>query len=109
MKSEITYNEFTRLDMRVAKVIMAEEVEDADRLIKVTLDVGPMGERVVAAAIKEWYSPEDLAGKMVVYLANLKPRRLRGVLSQGMIIAAGTDVAVLLTPDGDSKPGDVVR
>lgn len=108
-KEEIKYDDFTKLDLRAAKVITAEEIEGADKLLKLTLDVGDLGIRIVASGIKEWYSPEDLIGKTVVYLANLAPRKMRGVVSQGMIIAAGEKTAVLLLPEAEVKPGTVVH
>lgn len=108
MKDEVTYEEFAKLDIRIAKVTAAEAIEGADKLLKLTLDVGELGERVVASGIKEWYSPTELVGKTVVYLANLQPRQLRGVESQGMIIAAGGDEAVLLMPERLVTPGTVV-
>ncbi|MBP7740645.1 methionine--tRNA ligase subunit beta [Candidatus Woesebacteria bacterium] len=110
MKDEIQYEDFVKLDLRVAKIIAAEEIEGADKLLKITLDVGPeIGERTIAAGIKAWYSPEDLIGKTVVYLANLAPRTLRGVVSQGMLIAAGSQTASLLQPDKELMLGEVVR
>ena len=110
MKDEIQYEDFIKLDLRVAKIIAAEEIEGADKLLKITLDVGEeIGERIVAAGIKEWYSPENLVGKTVVYLANLAPRKLRGVVSQGMIIAAGSETAVLLKPEANINPGEIIR
>ena len=109
MKDQIVYDDFAKLDMRVAKVVAAEEIEGADRLLKVTLDVGEeIGERTVAAGIKKWYTAEDLVGKTVIYLANLEPRKLRGVVSQGMIIAAGEEEVALLAPDKELKLGSVV-
>lgn len=108
-KPEIQYDDFTKLDLRAAKIITAEEIEGADKLLKLTLDVGELGERTVASGIKEWYSPEDLVGKTVVYLANLAPRKLRGVVSQGMIVAAGDKTAVLLLPETEVEPGTVVH
>lgn len=109
MKDEIQYDDFAKLDLRVAKVVLAEHIEGADKLLKLTLDVGELGERIVASGIKEWYAPEDLVGKTVVYLANLAPRTLRGVESQGMIIAAGGDEAILLAPQAECAPGTMVR
>lgn len=109
MKDPITYDEFAKLDLRIAKVIKAEPIEGADKLLKLTLDVGELGERTVASGIKEWYQPEDLEGKTVVYLANLLPKTLRGIESQGMIIAAGGSEAVLLHPEKDVQPGEIVR
>lgn len=108
MKDAISYDDFVKLDIRMAKITHAEPIEGADKLLKLTLDVGELGERTVASGIKEWYSPEQLVGKTVVYLANLEPRILRGVESQGMIIAAGGDEAVLLLPEKDIAPGSVV-
>ena len=108
-KAVIQYDDFIKLDLRIAKVVNAELIEGADKLLKLTLDVGELGERTVASGIKEWYAPEDLIGKTVVYLANLAPRTLRGVESQGMIIAAGADEAILLLPQKECAPGTIVR
>lgn len=109
MKDPISYEDFAKLDLRMAVVVHAEPIEGADKLLKLTLDVGELGERTVASGIKQWYSPEDLIGKTVVYLANLQPRMLRGVESQGMIIAAGGDEAILLLPEKSVAAGTEVR
>lgn len=109
MKDPISYEDFAKLDLRMAKITNAEEIEGADKLLKLTLDVGELGERTVASGIKEWYSPEMLIGKTIVYLANLEPRMLRGVESQGMIIAAGADEAILLLPEKEVAAGIAVR
>ncbi|GIK84330.1 MAG: hypothetical protein BroJett025_09520 [Patescibacteria group bacterium] len=105
----IQYDDFAKLDLRIAKVLAAEAIEGADKLLKLTLDVGELGQRTVASGIKQWYAPEELVGKTVVYLANLAPRNLRGVESQGMIIAAGAETAILLTPEAECEAGTVVR
>lgn len=106
MKPTVTFEDFAKLDLRIATVTAADLVEGADKLIRLTLDAGAeLGERTVAAGIREWYSPEDLVGKQVVYLANLEPRNFRGVQSQGMLVAAGSDFAVLIHPDKDTDPG----
>ena len=110
MKDEIEYSDFEKLDLRIARIVEASEVEGADRLLKLTLDVGEeLGTRTVMAGIKQWYTAEELVDKFVVYLANLKPRKLRGVVSQGMIIASGDKEATLLKPEGEVKAGEVVR
>ncbi|OGD61962.1 methionine--tRNA ligase subunit beta [Candidatus Beckwithbacteria bacterium RBG_13_42_9] len=109
MKPIITYQDFAKLDLRVAKIIKAEVVEGADKLIKITLDVGDLGERVIAAGIREWYEPEDLVGKLIVYLANLEPKMIRGVESQGMLVAAGAKEAVILNPDREVMPGEIIK
>ncbi len=109
MKPTISYEDFAKLDLRLAKITAAEPIEGADKLLKITLDVGELGERTIAAGIKPWYTPEQLVGLTVPYLANLEPRELRGVVSQGMLVAAGTDDAILLLPDKEAKPGTPLR
>jgi methionyl-tRNA synthetase len=108
-KPTIAYDDFVKLDLRIAKILSAEPIEGADKLLKLTLDVGELGERTIAAGIKQWYAPEDLVGKLVPYLANLEPRELRGVMSQGMLLAAGDNDAILLHPDKDLEPGTPLR
>ncbi len=87
-KPQISYADFTKLDLRVATVTSAEPHPNADKLIKIQLDDGSGTPRQVCAGIKAWYEPQDLVGKQVVIVANLEPRKLRGEMSQGMILAA---------------------
>lgn len=97
----ITIEEFARVDLRVAEVKTAEKMKKADKLLVLTLQVGDE-ERTVVSGIAPWYTPEELVGKKVVLVANLKPTKLRGVISQGMILAAheGDQLEVLtLAPD----------
>lgn len=107
--SSIQYDDFQKLDIRVANVIAAQVVENADKLLQLTLDAGELGERTVVSGIREWYAPEDLVGRQVIYLANLEPRMLRGVESQGMILAGDTGTAVLLQPETELPAGTRVR
>jgi methionyl-tRNA synthetase len=95
--SEIQFDDFAKVDLRVAKVIKADHVEGADKLISVTLDVGELGERHVFSGIKASYQPEDLVGKSVILVANLAPRKMRFGMSEGMIIAGdnGDDIHIL--------------
>jgi methionyl-tRNA synthetase len=106
---DIAYEDFQKLDLRVAKVTAAERVPKADKLLKLTLDVG--GEaRTVVSGIAPAYAPEQMVGKTVIYLANLAARKIRGVLSQGMILAAGgDDVLALSGVDRDVPPGTPIR
>ena len=107
--SDIAYDDFQKLDLRVAKVTAAERVPKADKLLKLTLDVGG-DPRTVVSGIAPAYAPEQMVGKTVVYLANLAPRKIRGVLSQGMILAAGGDEVLALSGvDRDVPPGTPVR
>ena len=109
-KPPITFDVFARLDLRIATIIAAEPIDGADKLLKITLDVGELGERTVAAGIKSWYAPADLIGKQVSYLANLEPRMLRGVESQGMLVAADNGArAILLHPDQSLPTGSILR
>lgn len=111
---EISYDQFIALDIRVATVLTADIVENADKLLKLTLDVGEvasggLGQRTVVSGIRAWYAPEELIGTQVVYLANLAPRMLRGIESQGMILAAGEEIPALLQPTKVLPNGAKVR
>ncbi|MBQ3133173.1 MAG: methionine--tRNA ligase [Clostridia bacterium] len=106
---EILFDDFMKVDLRVAKVVACEPIPKAKKLLKLTLDDGSGTPRVVASGIAKWYKPEDLTGKCVVVVANLKPATLCGVESCGMILAADDgDAAKVLFVDG-VKPGSRVR
>jgi len=109
VKPECTIEDFDKIDLRIAKVIKAEPVEGADKLLRLDLDVGGP-QKSVLAAIAQAYKTDELAGKTVIYLANLKPRKMRFGLSEGMILAAGTggkDI-FMLSADSGAKPGQRV-
>jgi methionyl-tRNA synthetase len=109
-KPECTIEDFAKIDLRIAKVLKAESVEGADRLLRLVLDVGGP-QKTVMAAIATAYKPEDLNGKIVVFFANLKPRQMRFGLSEGMILASGTggkDI-FMLSADTGAKPGQQVH
>jgi methionyl-tRNA synthetase len=106
---EIAYEDFQKLDLRVAKVTAAERVPKADKLLKLTLDVGG-DPRTVVSGIAPAYAPEQMVGKTVIYLANLAPRKIRGVMSQGMILAAGGEEVLALSGlDREVPPGTPIR
>jgi methionyl-tRNA synthetase len=108
LKDEISIEEFSRVDLRVATVLHAEAVPRADRLIKLEVDCGE--KRTIVAGIARNYEPRELIGRQVVIVANLKPARLMGVLSQGMLLAGskGKQLA-LMTPDREMTPGTPIR
>ena len=109
--AEIDFEDFARVDLRVAKVIQADAVDGADRLLRLTLDLGDLGQREVLAGIKAAYTPQDLVGRMTVVVANLAPRRMRFGTSEGMVLAAGPgdkDI-FLLSPDSGATPGMAVK
>ena len=114
-KPTIAFDDFLKLDLRVAKIVAAENHPNADRLIKIQLDDGSGQPRQICAGIKGHYEPESLVGKSIVIVANLEPRKIRGEESRGMLLAA-SDAAkgederrvVLLTPMSEIAPGSVV-
>ncbi|MFU8816073.1 MAG: methionine--tRNA ligase [Pseudomonadales bacterium] len=109
--SHISIDDFNRVELRVARVVGAEAVEGADKLLRLTLNLGDGGERQVFAGIKQAYAAEDLIGRLTVVVANLTPRKMRFGVSEGMVLAAGPgggDI-FLLSPDSGAEPGMIVR
>ena len=106
----IEYEDFAKLDIRVGRVLKAEAVPGSKKLIKIVVDLGGE-ERQVLAGVAKWYRPEELIGKLVVVLVNLKPKPMAGTVSQGMILAAGCgegERPVLLQPMEPVKEGSKV-
>jgi methionyl-tRNA synthetase len=107
---DVSIDDFAKIDLRAAKVLTAERVPKADKLLKLTLEIGAGEPRTVVSGIAPTYTPETIVGKTVIYFANLAPRKIRGVLSQGMILAAGdADVLGLSALDRDVPPGTRIR
>ncbi|MDO8523062.1 MAG: methionine--tRNA ligase subunit beta [bacterium] len=105
----ISYEEFKKIDLRVAKILTAERVEGSDKLLKLVVSLGEE-ERQIVAGIGKVYLPEDLVGKEIVVVANLEPRKLLGLESQGMLLAADAeDGPILLAPDKESPPGSIIK
>jgi len=111
----ITIDDFTKVDLRIARIVNAETVEGAAKLLKLTLDAGEGEHRTVFAGIKSAYAPEQLVGKLTVLVANLAPRKMKFGVSEGMVLAAGhADEKVqpgvyLLEPDQGAQPGMRVK
>ncbi|MGE4421005.1 MAG: methionine--tRNA ligase [Pseudodesulfovibrio sp.] len=106
---EIEFEDFQKLDLRVGTVKEVEKHPDADKLLLVKVDTGDKEPRQVVAGLADYFQPDDLVGKQVVVVANLKPRKLRKQLSQGMVLAVKTDKGMeLLTPTGEVPPGSKV-
>ncbi len=111
LAEECTIDDFVKVDLRVARIVAAQHVEGADRLLQLTLSLGGDETRNVFAGIKSAYEPEELIGRLVVCVANLQPRKMRFGVSEGMITAAGpggSDV-FLLAPDSGAQPGQRVH
>ncbi len=110
-KQTITIDDFAKVDLRIARIANAEHVEGADKLLKLTLDVGALGTRQVFAGIKSAYDPATLIGKHTVVVANLAPRKMKFGMSEGMVLAASGDAPglFLLSPDIGAQPGMKVK
>ena len=106
----IDIKQFSSVDLRVAKILKAEDVKDADKLIQLTLDVGELGTRNVFAGIKSSYAPAELNNRLVVLVNNLAPRKMKFGISEGMVLASSNDDGIyLISPDEGAKPGMKVK
>lgn len=105
-KPNVAFDDFSKLDLRVGKVLECVKVPKADKLLQFLIDDG-MGKRTIISGIAAWYKPEDLVGKQVCFIANLEPRKLKGIESQGMILSVedGGGNLSLITPSKDVEPG----
>ncbi len=116
VKPQITFDEFAKVDLRVARIVKAENHPSADKLFKLQLDDGSSAPRQICAGIRGAYTAEELVGRLIIVVANLAPRMLRGEESRGMLLAA-SDVpkdatqarkVILLAPSADIAPGSIV-
>jgi len=104
MKPEISFEDFAKLDLKVSEIIDAEEIDGADKLWKLRVDLGEEKKRTICVGIREFYSADELIGKKIIVVANLKPRKMRGVESQGMLLASLNDShseVILVEPEGE--------
>lgn len=104
----ISFDDFKKVELRVGKIESAEIVEGSEKLVKLLVDIGEE-KRQILAGIRAAYSPESLLGKSVVVVANLTPRVMMGMESQGMLLAASDETPVLLSPERTVPPGSEVR
>ncbi len=116
-KPLIAFEDFAKIDLRVARIVQAEPHPNADKLLKLQLDDGSGQPRQICAGVRAYYKPEDLVGRLIVIVANLAPRTLRGEESRGMLLAAsdapkdapeGERNVVILTPMAEVATGSVV-
>lgn len=106
----ITFDEFMRIDLRVAKVISAKRIEGTTNLIKLMVDVGEEKPRQIIAGIARWYKPDELIGKLIIIVKNLQPKKIKGHVSEGMLLAADApEKPILLTVVEPAPPGCRVR
>ena len=109
LKEQITYDDFAKMDIRVATILEAQDIPKSKKLLKLTVDTG-VDKRTVLAGIKEHYKPEELVGKKIVILANLKLRKMMGYESQGMILMANDPSGKLafIVPEQDVENGSYI-
>jgi methionyl-tRNA synthetase len=107
----ISIDDFTKVDLRIAKIVSAEHVEGAEKLLKLTLDIGEETPRQVFAGIKSAYDPTTLIGRLTVMVANLAPRKMKFGMSEGMVLAASDESSgpYLLSPDSGAEAGMRVK
>jgi len=109
LKPAVKYEDFAKLDLRVGTVESYEDVENSEKLIKLTVNIG-LNTRQILAGIKDSVSKEELLGKQIVVVANLEARKMAGLESQGMILAADVDgKAIIIAPNSELENGTVVR
>lgn len=113
MEGIINFEDWAKLDLRVGQIKKIEEIENADKLYKLEIDLGKdLGKRTVCAGIKPYYKKEELKNKKIILFANLAPRKLKGIESQGMLLAAvnkNESEVVLLSPEKDIEVGSKIR
>ena len=110
VKQSIAFEDFDKIDLRIGKILEAEKVPKADKLLKLIVDLG-FEKRTILSGIAEFYKPEDLIGKLVTVVVNLAPRKIRGIESQGMLLMAGNDLGKLfcVSPEQEIEPGSTVK
>jgi len=111
MPETITFSDWSKLDLRVGKILKVEDIEGADKLYKLEVDIGDE-KRTLAAGIKKFYSKDELKGKKCVVFCNLEPKKLRGIESKGMLLAAVNEdesKVILIEPELESKEGSKIE
>ena len=109
--THLDFETFMEVELRVGKIVSVTDHENADKLYVVKIDDGTETGRTICAGLKDYYTVDEMVGKSVVFVANLRPRKLRGILSEGMMLAAddGNGGVKLVTIDGDIATGSLVR
>ena len=110
MSERISIKDFQRMDIRVGRVLKAERIPGTEKLIRLEVDIGEERPRQLVAGVADYYTPEELLGKNIVVLANLEAKKIRGVVSNGMLLAADVNGRpYILTVDDEVPPGSPVR
>jgi methionyl-tRNA synthetase len=106
----ISIDDFFKVQLKIGKVVVAEEIKKSKKLLRLEVDLGEEKPRQIVAGIKEWYKPAELVGKLVCVVANLKPAKLMGYVSEGMLLAAKDEEGLaLIVPEKPKKPGTPIK
>jgi methionyl-tRNA synthetase len=106
----ISFDDFAKVELKIGTVILAEEVEGSEKLVKLTVDLGEESPRTILTGMKQWKTPEDFQNKQLVFIVNLEPRTIMGIESQGMVLAADPeDGPALLMVEKEVPPGTKIR
>lgn len=105
----IPFEDFAKVELKVGTVLEVEDIEGSEKLIKLKVDLGEEQPRQILAGVKQWYKPEDLKGKQVIVVANLEPRKMMGLQSQGMILCADGSKPIFLKPSQKVPLGTKIR
>lgn len=111
--SKISIDDFTKVEIKIGKIVTAERIEGSDKLLKFSIDLGEPAPRIICSGVAQFYTPEQAIGKMVPVIVNLAPRKMRGVESNGMVLFAidetnGGHAPIMLNPDKEVPPGSPV-
>lgn len=109
LKDQITFEDFAKIDVRVGEIVECENVEKSDKLLKLVVDFGDLGQRQILTGLAMWYKPDDMIGMKTTFLLNLEPRKMMGLESQGMILALGLDHTkkpIFVTPANEVENGE---
>jgi methionine--tRNA ligase beta chain len=110
LKPQIPFEDFAKVDMRAGTIDSVVEIEGSEKLLKLDVDFGDLGKKQILSGIKQWYTPEDLQGKQYVFILNITPRKMMGLESFGMILAADMEEKpVLLVPLEKVPNGTIIR
>lgn len=110
MKPIITFDDFAKMDLRIGKVLECTEKEGSEKLLKLSVDFGEEGTKTIFTGVKQWYTPDHLLGKNLLFIINLEPRKMMGEFSEGMVLMAeGSDKPIPLVPQAEIAPGSTIR
>lgn len=108
-KTQIKFEDFAKVDMRIGTIVSAEDIEGSEKLIKLHVDFGDLGKRWILSGIKEWFKPKSLIDKQAVFVINIEPRKMMGLESEGMILAVEYDgKIILIVPKKKAKNGSLI-